>query len=66
MAIVWEESTSEKEKYFITQNAFGHYWPRYTCNGYEVIIRNSNPFKTLKGALKFIEETKKRLPKKER
>lgn len=48
--------------YSCIQNAFGQWWPickAVNAAGYEyqIIIRDSNPFKTLSGAIKFVEKT---------
>lgn len=51
------------EKYYfeLHQNGFGHYWPiMFTRNNqtnqhlYPIYIKDSDPFKTLKGAIKYV------------
>lgn len=56
---------TDKAAYYISKNGLGHYWPRYivkaTYGGWcPIIIRDSNPFKTLSGAIKFIEKHRNR------
>ena len=56
---------TENSAYYITMNGLGSFWPRYvvkaTCGGWcPINIRDSNPFKTLKGAIRFIEKHKER------
>lgn len=53
----------EKEKYFyyLIRNGFGHWWPcmgmgSKNGNSYPVYIRDRNPFKTLKAAIKYVNE----------
>ena len=58
----WITDTSA---YYITKNGLGSFWPRYvvkaTCGGWcLIIIRDSNPFKTLKGAIRYIEKQRER------
>jgi hypothetical protein len=53
------------QAYYISKNGLGSYWPKYivkaTCGGWcPIIIRDSNPFKTLAGAVKFIEKCRNR------
>jgi hypothetical protein len=52
--------------FYLAKNGFGHYWPKYAakathsdawCN---VVIRDSNPLKTLKGAIRAVEATRAR------
>lgn len=56
------EWLGDKTRYYCGQNGFGHWWPvmQTNCSNsaywYPIIIRNSNPFKTLNGAIKFIEK----------
>ena len=56
---------TESEAYYITMNGLGSFWPRYLVNATYVgwcpiSIRDYNPFKTLKGAIRFIEKHKER------
>jgi len=56
---------TETSAYYITKNGLGSLWPRYVvksrCGGWcEFHIRDSNPFKTLKGAIRFIEKHQQR------
>ena len=56
---------TESEAYYITVNGLGSFWPRYvvkaTYGGWcPISIRDSNPFKTLKGAIRFIEKHRER------
>lgn len=60
-----ENWISENSAYYITKNGFGSFWPQFvvkaTSGGWcPFIIRDSNPFKTLKGAIRFIEKHKER------
>jgi hypothetical protein len=60
-----ENWISENSAYYITENYLGSFWPRYvvkaTCGGWcPINIRDSNPFKTLKGAIRYIEKHKER------
>jgi hypothetical protein len=59
----WE---SENRRYYCMQNGLGQWWPGMevrTTGGswYPVILRDSNPFKTLKGAIRFLEQQKARI-----
>lgn len=59
----WNE---EGRRFECVQNGFGHWWPKMAtrtngCGWYELIIRDSKPFKTLAGAIKFVEKTKARI-----
>ena len=60
------EWNTEKTRYYCAQNGLGSWWPmmeaRADSGGWcRIIIRDSNPFKTLKGAIAFVEKTKKRI-----
>ena len=64
------EWNSEKTIFECVQNGFGQWWPKMATRKYvgdpypyEIIIRNSNPFKTLNGAIKFVEKTMARIEK---
>ena len=55
---------SDTSAYYITKNGLGSFCPRYvvkaTCGGWcPINIRNSHPFKTLNGAIRFIEKHRK-------
>jgi hypothetical protein len=53
---------SEKRYYSLCRNGFGHWWPHLKVKGnygggwMDITIRDSNPFKTLKGAIAFVEK----------
>lgn len=55
--------------YYLTKNGFGHYWPRYAAKATHsegwcsVCIRDSNPLKTLKGAIRAVEQYRARWSK---
>lgn len=59
------------EKFYCAKNGLGSWWPCYMVKNasspdvpaswYPVIIRNSSPFKTLKGAIRFVEATRARI-----
>ena len=56
---------TDNAAYYITQNGLGSYWPGYivkaTCGGWcPIVIRDSNPFKTLDGAIRFINKQRTR------
>jgi hypothetical protein len=59
----WE---TERTRYYICQNGFGHYWPMmeakttYGDQWCQIIIRDSDPFKTLGGAVRFVEKIRAR------
>lgn len=60
----------ERTRYYCLQNDFGQWWAdmdvRADSGGWcRIILRNSNPFKTLKGAIKFVERTKKQIEKRD-
>ncbi len=60
---------TEREEYSIRQNGLGSYWPLLqvkTTHGQwcPIIIRDSNPFKTLGGAIRFVEKVRARAAKK--
>ncbi len=55
----------ENQAYYISKNGLGSYWPKYivkaACGGWcPIIIRDSNPFKTIEGAIRFINKHKSR------
>jgi hypothetical protein len=53
---------SEKRYYALGRNGLGHWWPHLKVKGnygggwMDITIRDSNPFKTLKGAIAFVEK----------
>lgn len=64
------EWNNETTRYFCWRNQLGQWWAdmevRTDRGGwYRVILRNSNPFKTLKGAVAFVEKEKKRIEKRD-
>jgi len=64
-----ENWTEGNQRFYCSQNGHGHWWPCMEMKGteggswYPIIIRNSTPFKTLKGAIKFVEATRERIAK---
>lgn len=66
----WE---SEKRRFSIVRNGLGSWWPKMEvlcpgCKGVvwvDVIIRDSNPFKTIEAAIRFVEKTKARIEARE-
>jgi hypothetical protein len=60
------EWNTENTRYYCWQNGHGHYWADMEVLGssgkwFRIILRNSNPFKTLTGAIRFIEKEKARI-----
>ena len=60
------EWNREDRKFECVQNGLGQWWPKMRArakNGswYEIIIRDTDPFKTLIGAIRFIERAKQRM-----
>ena len=48
-------------EFYLAKNGLGQYWPCMVSKNYPIIIRDSNPFKTLNAAIKFVEKTITRL-----
>lgn len=64
------EWNTKTKRFSCVQNGFGQWWPRLRVKAQsggwcDIIIRNSDPFKTLNGAIKFVETTKARIEAKE-
>ena len=59
----WQTDTT---LFYLTKNGLGMYWPKYAakpqhgCGWCQVYIRDSNPFKTLKGAIRYVENYRKK------
>ena len=62
----WQTETSI---FYLTKNGLGMYWPKYAVkpqygSGWcQVYIRDSNPFKTLNGAIRYVESYRKKWAK---
>lgn len=62
----WQTETTV---FYLTKNGFGHYWPKYAAKASHssgwcpIYIRDSNPFKTLAGAIRYIEAYRKKWSK---
>lgn len=64
------EWNTETRRFECRQNGLGQWWPlMFTkapgCSWCQIIIRDSNPFKTLSGAEKFVEKTIARIKARE-
>ena len=60
-----ENWNAETRRYYCIQNDFGQWWPmlkvKALSGGWcQIYIRDSNPFKTLSGAIRYIEKHRAR------
>jgi hypothetical protein len=57
--IAWE-TTDGRRRYFLSRNRLGRWWPgletKTDRDWYGIVIRDSNPFKSLSGAIRFVEK----------
>jgi hypothetical protein len=63
-AIFRDEWVTDKKIFYLQRSGLGHYWPSMASKGgdrwYSSHLRDSNPFKTLAAAERFISKSMER------